>query len=533
MSTAPMPEPPLRKVEFVPVIERQALRIIATDPAFLVKWRGRLKPDHFNEPHIQVLFKTVDEYVKAYKILPTLNILYQHLKNHIGTHDNYQGFADYAQALFHEQFSTDEKAVKDCMLAHMKAVDFDRFVLEAARMAADKDYDKIEGRLHELTVRHTDSVPTAAYLSTIEDSVAERVKIEKELKMATPSPWPTLNLKHGGGWQASAVHAFMGPTGSGKSILLVNAGAHDVLQGKNVYHFTFELSDRKTKARYDVCLTGAGHAERIASPDKLDAFFDATKDSRGKLYVIQMSTGTCSTNGVRASINDHIMMGAPKPDVIILDYLTIMMPNDPDNVDMKRDYAKLKVIAEEVRALAMDLDLPILTALQSNRGSTGKEKISKEDIADSYAVMHVLDLVLSINQNDTEKAAGQLRLYAAKVRDFEDAYTIPLEVKYNNLRVAEDPKLTAKYNEAIEKMRTDALAKQATAGIHTSMPAAVTNPDDPSAGLNFLLGMGVNPVKAKNSAQPTQADAAQAAAWGHGHAPPPLVGLPPPIAKPQ
>jgi replicative DNA helicase len=516
-------EPPLRRMEFVPEIERQALKILSVDPMFMVKWHGRLKPDHFNEPHIQIIFKAVDAYVTKHRILPTLSILYQGIKDHIGPYDVYDTFANYARDLFQEKFTTDEAEVKDRLMAHMREVDFDRFVLETARMVGDKEYDKIGKLLAEITVRHTQSKIVKQYLSTPEGSVVSRVAIENSQKLAIPTPWPTFNNKHGGGFHPAAVAAFMGPTGSGKSILLINAGSSLVLRGKTVYHFTFELSDPKTQARYDVCLSGASYAQRKANPQSVD---DSLKKlTLGPLYVIQMSTGTCSANAVRAAINDYVMMGAPAPDVLILDYLTIMMPNNPDEVDMKRDYAKLKTIAEEVRALAMDLDLPILTALQSNRGAAGKEKISKEDIADSYAVMHVLDCCLSINQNDAEKQAGKLRLYAAKVRDYEDSYTVAMNVDYSNLRISEDPTTTMNYNSAVAKMTADALSKRTVAGVHAPLPDAIVSPGSADAGLDMICGMAVNPVKSKNTAAAnlSQSEQASAVAWGLGHQPPPIA----------
>jgi replicative DNA helicase len=510
---------PVRKAEFTPAIERQALRIVMKDPMFVIKWRNRLKPEHFNEPHIQVMFKALDSYVETYNTLPTIESFYQHLKEHIGSYENVQGFYDFASILFAEKDTQVEAHVKDLLMEHMKAVDFDRFAVETARLAGDKEYDKIPKLLHEITIRHTLSVPVSAYLSTPEDSVASRVAAELAQKASLATPWVTFNNKHGGGFHPSAVAAFMGPTGSGKSILLVNAGAHYVLNGKNVYHFTFELSAPKTKARYDVCLTGASHAERKANPSLIDSTMAQLKPRMGKLYVIQISTGTCSANAVRAAINDYVLLGAPKPDVIILDYLTIMMPNNPDDVDMKRDYAKLKTIAEEVRAMAMDLDTPVLTALQSTRGSAGKEKISKEDIADSYAVMHVLDCVLSINQSDAEKQVAKMRLYAAKVRDFEDGYSIVMDIKYDCLRIAEDAITTSNYNKAASKIVEDAMAKKVVAGVHAPLPAVA------EMGLEQVVGMGANPVKTRNNAsvETTQADAAKAASWGVGHQPPPIA----------
>lgn len=513
-----MSDIPLRKAEFTPAIERQAIRIIAKDQMFVIKWRNRLKPEHFNEPHIQILFKTIDSYVETYNTLPTLESFYQHLKEHIGSYDNVQGFYDFSVALFAETDKEVEIHVKDLLMAHMKAVDFDRFVIESARLIANKEYNTISTLLHDITIRHTLSVPVTPYLSTKEDSVAARVAAELAQKASLATPWMTFNNKHGGGFHPSAVSAFMGPTGSGKSILLVNAGSHYVQRGKNVYHFTFELCSDKTKARYDVCLTGASHIERKANPQMLDKSLASIQATMGKLYVIQISTGTCSANAVRAAINDYVLLGAPKPDVIILDYLTIMMPNDPDNVDMKRDYAKLKTIAEEVRAMAMDLDVPVLTALQSTRGSAAKEKISKEDIADSYAVMHVLDCVLSICQSDAEKQASKLRLYAAKVRDFEDGYTIVMDAVYSCLRIAEDVNTTKSYSIAASKMVDDAMAKKTVAGVHSPLPNVA------DMGLEMVVGMGANPVKNRNAAvETTQADAAQAAAWAAGHAPPPIA----------
>lgn len=523
-----MTEAPVRKLEFLPEIEQQAIVIIVKDQGFVPKWKGRLKPDHWNEPHIQTIFKIVDDYTTIYKILPTLAILKQELLKHLSIFDAIENFIRFIDDVFSKTYQTEEDYTKACLMDHMKAVDYERFIIEAANLISKKNHAEIPKLLEQLTIRHTLSKPVDAYLSTQADSVVTRVGIEKTLKAGVRTPWATFNLKHGGGFQASALSAFMGPTGSGKSICLVNVGASCVLSGLNVYHFTFELSEAKTKARYDVCIGGASSEERRNKPEILDQALQAIKDkgTMGKLYVIQHSTGTASANMVRGSLNDYLLLGGPKPDVIILDYLTIMMPNNPENVDMKRDYAKLKQIAEEVRALAMDLDIPIITALQSNRNAASKEKISKEDIADSYAVMHVLDCVLTLNQSEAEKQMGKMRLYASKVRDFDDCYTVMTDVNYLNLRISEDSATTMNYNAAAAKMTAASLNK---AGVSGSVGAGAPpfTPDSVEAGMETILGgvsFGANTVKAKNSVvQLTQSQQAENSAWGKGLQPPPIA----------
>jgi hypothetical protein len=133
--------------------------------------------------------------------------------------------------------------------------------------------------------------------------------------------------------------------------------------------------------------------------------------------------------------------------------------------------------------------------------------------------MHVLDCVLSINQSDAEKQAAKMRLYTAKVRDFEDGYSIVMDIKYDCLRIAEDAITTGNYNKAASKIVEAAMEKKAVAGIHAPLPAVA------EMGIEQIVGMGTNPVKTRNNAsvETTQADAAKAASWGVGHQPPPIA----------
>lgn len=497
-------ELPARKLAFTQDIERQALRIVSKDPNFVLYWNGRLKAEHFGHAYNKMVFRVVELFVKQYGSLPTQEIIIQEATKSLSPDDAEQTFVQYVGDLLNEPDKHAGEYIKNQLMEHMRAEDFKYFLVTCAQHVRDGKYDDVSKLLSEVTKRHIVTPNTPVYLATGE-SVAERVALENLQRAANPSPWPTLNANHGGGFQISAVTAFMGPTGSGKSILLVNAGAGLMLAKKVVYHFTFELSRMKTMARYDVVLTGVKSAERRSNPRAIDEALDKLKaNGMGALYVIEMPTGTCSTNKVRSTIDDYVSRGCPPPDIVVLDYMTIMTPNNPESVDMKKDYAKLKVIAEEIRALAMERQFSILTALQSNRGAAGKEKISKEDIADSYAVMHVLDLVLSINQTDAEKEGGRMRLYTAKVRDFADSYFITADINYDNLRVVEDTAVTNKYQKAFQKVRDDAVMNAGTVNVSEAV-----DPSSVSMGMENLIGIGHRP-STKTVVAASAADIAEA-----------------------
>jgi KaiC/GvpD/RAD55 family RecA-like ATPase len=454
---------PVRKLDFTQDMERKAIKLIAQDPGFVVYWIDRLQEVHFNYAWNVILFKAIRGYYLKKKLLPTLEIIDQEVQQYLSPDDNIVGFQQYFNGVFGKEANEESEYVKDILIQHMKKADYDRFTLTYVEMCRDGKHDSIEAAFNQMRRRHVLTTNSAGYLEPGE-TVAERVAREIQESPAVPSPWPTYNANSGGGFHHGTVTAFMGPTGSGKSLLLVNVGAHLLRNKKTVYYFTFELSREKIMARFDVCLSGVGFKERLAKPALLDARIKAM--NLGDLYIIEYPTDTCSTNKLRATIDDYVSRGCKKPDVVIIDYLTIMLPNNKEDVDMKNEYSMLKQVAEDVRGFAMDPAYgkpPIVTAFQSNRGSEIKTAIGNEvkkgDISDSYAVMGVIDGALSINQSASEKGAGKLRLYVAKARDSIDAYTVTCDVKYECLQIAEDTATTIKYQNCTLSAQDQARAK--------------------------------------------------------------------------
>lgn len=475
---AKQPPGQLKKMVFTPENEDYILKIVATDLNFAIKWARCLYPDHWVNPYNQLLFRCIRDFYLKDGRLPATQSIAQLIKSVSSLQDPVpEIIAHWVKVSTLKDTDSDKEFLKKILLDHIRSQDYQNFAYKVAMNVRDGKYEEIPKQLGEMVGRHRDTTVVEEYTKK---TIAARVAEENAGAPAIPTQYPTFNANNGGGYEAGGVYIYMGPSGSGKSILLCNDGCHFLKNGKTVYHFTFELSAQLTKARYDVCLTGKTHEDRKNNPNSLDAAIVqlSTVHPLGKLFVIEYPTGTCDMNQVRGAIEDHRLITGTTPDAVILDYLTIMRPNDTSSVDMKSNYDKQKVIAEEVRALAMMMKIPIISAVQSNRGSVSKDVIHKDDIADSWGVIHVVDGVLTICQHDVERAAGKMRLYNAKSRNRTDSYTIVCNVDYSRLQINESVVESANYNSSINSHRQNNVTMVKNAAANPGPGAVIPAPKD-------------------------------------------------------
>jgi replicative DNA helicase len=241
----------------------------------------------------------------------------------------------------------------------------------------------------------------------------------------------------------------MAPSGVGKSIALCYTGASAVKQNKIVFHYTFELSSSMTAARYDSALTSIDINERHAKIDDIEKKINIIKDvnKNTELFIKEYSTGTCTSNMLRADIEKKIGIGY-NPDLIIIDYLDIMAFEGSKSDD---SYYSQQKISEELRAIAQDYRCCIITATQTNReGVNSADEIESDKIADSYGKVKTSDLIISINQSKTELLQNKARLYIAKNRSGHTKKIIPITIHYSTMSM-KDRSNTEIMNEILDK----------------------------------------------------------------------------------
>jgi hypothetical protein len=208
---------------------------------------------------------------------------------------------------------------------------------------------------------------------------------------------------------------------SHNSHFLVQMGAEALRVGKNVVHYTFELTETAVGLRYDSNLCNMPSNDVIDRKGEVLDFYKNTQ--LGRLIIKEYPTGTPSVQTLRNHI-EKLLLKSFVPSVIIIDYADIMKSSR--KFDSLRH--ELKLVYEELRNMAMELKVPIWTASQANREASNSEIVGLENMSEAYGKAMVADVVLSISRKPNEKATGAGRIFVAKNRAGRDGMLFPMKI---------------------------------------------------------------------------------------------------------
>lgn len=218
----------------------------------------------------------------------------------------------------------------------------------------------------------------------------------------------------------------------GKSQLLVHIGAQALLRGKNVLHFTFELSEIVTGIRYDSHLIDISSTDCPEHKVAIDEFYKKNKETLGTLKIKFYPTATITANQLRAYIEKAKLEGFT-PDLVIVDYAGIMRSSE--KYDLPR--FEMKKVFEELRALGHEMNVPIWTASQSNKEGISSEVVDSANMAESYSQAHVADVIIGLSRRLQDKATGICKIYVAKNRAGMDgiSFTGKIDTSKSKIRI--------------------------------------------------------------------------------------------------
>lgn len=257
-----------------------------------------------------------------------------------------------------------------------------------------------------------------------------------------PSGYNFINEKLGGYDQKTMV-CYIGAPNVGKSIFLCNEAANFVKNGYNVLFVSCEMSEQKVLRRIGSNLLNIGMDEYINKSRDVELIKKKLKKvgnglmPHGKLWIKEYPTSTATPFDIETYIKTFSETHDYKIDVVVVDYLGIMASNRNNSTDNM--YLKNKVIAEDLRALAVKYDLLVVTAMQINRGSGWDNTDMKmEDIAESAGIPATADTMLGIIQDAVMYTNEEYWLKLLKVRDGEGKNRkCKLKIDYNYMRLIE------------------------------------------------------------------------------------------------
>lgn len=276
-----------------------------------------------------------------------------------------------------------------------------------------------EDKLGELLER----VKKASELAIVKDlgidyfeSPADRLKEMRDNSKMVSTGWKSIDQKLYGGLEKGTLTIWAGQSGAGKSLFLQNQALNWAEQGLNVIYISLELSENLTSMRMDAMTSGFSTKQIMKNIDEVDLKVRAfgKKTGKGSLQIKQLPNAS-TANDIRAYIKEYETQKRIKVDAVLVDYLDLCAPMDR-RVSPSDLFVKDKYVSEELRNLAIDLDILMVTASQLNRGSHDEIEFSHSHIAGGISKINTADNVIAIFTTISMKESGRYQIQFMKTR---------------------------------------------------------------------------------------------------------------------
>lgn len=428
--------------------QEKIFQALLTDRTWAAQMAEVMTPSYFELKYLAFLTEKYFSYYTKYKDFPTLQLLVSIIRDDLREGKDAllrDQIVDFLQRIRTNPDVGDLQYIKD------KALDFCK--KQAMKDALEKAVDLIATDNMDPVIdlmRHALSVGTPQSIG--HDFFADcETRFMKIRRITIPTGMELLDRSDvlNGGLGSGEIGVIIANTGVGKSHMLVNLGCEAIRRGKNVLHYTFELSETAVGIRYDSNLCSIPSNEVCDRKDEIINYYQEVE--LGRLIIKEYPTGSASVMTLRNHIEKLLLKGFT-PDVILIDYADIMRSSR--KFDSLRH--ELKLIYEELRNMAMEMKIPIWTASQANRDSANSEVVGLENMSEAYGKAMVADVVLSLSRKASEKSIGVGRIFVAKNRAGRDGILYPMRIdtsmsKFTLLENAEEISL----NDAMESDSSD------------------------------------------------------------------------------
>tara|TARA_B100000085_G_scaffold285635_1_gene322644 strand:+ start:1423 stop:2796 length:1374 start_codon:yes stop_codon:yes gene_type:complete len=423
--------------------QEKVFQSMLTDAAWSAQMIEVVSPDYFDLKYLSYLCGKYFSYYEKYKTFPTLAILITIIKEDLSKSKDAvlrDQIIEYLHRMKTNPDMGDLQYVKDKSLEFCKRQAFKEALEQSVELIQTEKYESV---LNIMKSAISVGMPNTAGHDFFDDIEARFVQINRQV---CPTGLDRIDAPDilRGGLGRGELGVVAANTGVGKSHFLVAMGCAAMRAGKNVIHYTFELSEHETGKRYDSHLCHIPSNEII---ERKREVIDKYKEmDLGKLIIKEYPTGSASVLTLRNHIEKLTLKGF-KPSLVTVDYADVMKSSRA--YDSLRH--ELKLIYTELRNLAVELNIPIWTASQANKDSSKSDIVGLENLGESYGKAQVADVVLSISRKPMEKSTGGGRIFVAKNRAGRDGLLFPINIDTarSKFEILDDTELTL--NEAVSQ----------------------------------------------------------------------------------
>ena len=399
-------------------IERTVLTQLVSNEEYTRKVLPFLKGDYFSDRSERIVFEEITKFVEKYNKVPTKTSLEIEVQSR--------------KDLNESDFKNIISLVKS--LQNDENVNFDWLVDTTEEFCKDKavynaiveGIQIIEGKDKQRGPDAIPSILTAALAVGFDNRVghdylsdsAERFDYYHKVEDKIPFDLEFFNKITKGGLPPKTLNIVLAGTGVGKSLFMCHVAANCLSQSKNVLYITLEMAEERIAERIDANLMNISMEDLHDLPKQM---FDSKieniiKSTSGQLIVKEYPTASAHTSHFRGLIKELAIKKSFRPDIIFVDYLNICASSRFKGAISVNSYMYIKAIAEELRGLAVETNVPIMSATQTNRAGFVSSDIGLEDVSESFGLPATADFMFALISNEELDALNQIAVKQLKNR---------------------------------------------------------------------------------------------------------------------
>lgn len=419
------------KFEFDADFQTKIAALAIRDDEFMRRTAHLLKPDYFENVGEATLVSLSLEYFEKYGNIPGPSAFATVIRDAIGNGKVRRDTAPLtvaARKVLINESLTDREFAESKVLEFVRHQAVSQAILQSVDLIEKKQFAKIEDSITKaINIGLNDEGSVYDYYEKVSARTEERAD---RLAGKMPPTGITTGVHkmdevlYHKGWGRKELATIMGGAKAGKTTALINFAKSASLAGYNVLYVTLEVSARIISERLDACITDTLMKDLNASLKTIESKVTALAAKAGKLNLVEYPSGSLTPAILKSIIEKHRSKGTSY-DLVVVDYADIMKPNFRTTDTIENS----KSVYIDLRALAFEFNVAMLTATQTNREGYKATVAKAEHVSEDFNKVRTVDLMISINKTEEEAKKGEARLYFAASRNQESGFT--LVVKQN------------------------------------------------------------------------------------------------------
>lgn len=401
--------------DYTDEVQHLFLQFLVSDPDLFARCQNIIDPDFFHHK-FRATVKLLKSHSTEYNTIPTLEQINAIGGNNLAVIPNVT--PDH-QAWFMDEFET---FCKHKALA--------RAIIESSDLLESHNYGEVENK-----------IKAAVQLGLVKDLGLDyfadpkaRLQWIKDQAGAISTGWKGIDHKLYGGLNRGEITIFAGGSGAGKSLFLQNFAVNWSLAGLNVVYISLELSEQLISMRIDSMVSGLGIKDIMRNIDDVHLKVRLKAKNAGRLRVKQMPNGI-TANDIRAFLREYEIQTNTKVDALLVDYLDLMMPIS-NKISASDLFVKDKFVSEELRNLAVERNILLVTASQLNRAAVEQIEFDHSHISGGLSKIQTADNVVGIFTSNAMRERGRYQIQFMKTRSSSGVGSkVDLKFNVDTLRI--------------------------------------------------------------------------------------------------